>query len=109
MNSEWVRELRQRNLVRTVLDEYQAHELPLRRLVQDLQALSCEMTLAPAQWRELFQAEVNGLEVLYAIAIDREVLDDLPEDFRANVEAGVKNIGELMESLENLPIERGGH
>lgn len=59
--------------------------------------------MAPTDWLTAFQTEVNELEVLYAIALDQGVADDLPEDYRSNAEATERNLQALLEQLPALP------
>src|ERR1700736_4778792 len=105
MNEQWRREVRQRQLVRDVLAGYRNGDLALRRLVENLQALSDEMTLVTDAWRQKFQAEVNGLEVTYAVALDRGVADHLPGDFQSDIDESVRLLEAMMETLHAVPAD----
>ncbi|MFE4874074.1 hypothetical protein [Streptomyces sp. NPDC056682] len=99
MSEDMQREARQRALIAQALGEYRRGASALGGLSQDLQVLVLELQLAPKEWLAAFQAEVNELEVLYAIALDRGITEDLPADYRADADATVRNLEALLEQL----------
>ncbi|MEV7365433.1 hypothetical protein [Streptomyces sp. NPDC091299] len=64
--------------------------------------LELELRLVPQDWLADFQAEANGLEVLYAVALDRGVADDLTADYRADADETVRRLEALLEQLPPL-------
>jgi hypothetical protein len=67
-----------------------------------LQALGLELRLVPQEWLADFQAEVNELEVLYAVALDRGGAEDLPANYRADADETVRRLEALLEQLPPL-------
>ncbi|MFJ6121558.1 hypothetical protein [Streptomyces sp. NPDC092129] len=96
------RERRQRALVAQTLAAYQCGASTLERLSQALQVLTLELRLFPKDWLADFQAEVNGLEVLYAVALDRGVAEDLPTGYQAEADETVRRLEALLEQLPPL-------
>lgn len=105
MSNTTERELRQRQLVAETLSAYRLGKQALGRTVQDLQALACELRLVSPEWLADFQAEINGLEVLYAVALDRGVAPNLPTDYKAEADETMTKLGALLEQLP--PLEAG--
>ncbi|MFD5888714.1 hypothetical protein ACFWHQ_22370 [Streptomyces sp. NPDC060334] len=99
MNEATGREARQRELIEQALAAYGRGASTLRGLVEDLQALALELRMVPQEWLAGFQAEVNELEVLYAVALDRGVLDALPADYRADADETVHRLEVLLQTL----------
>ncbi|MFI1539829.1 hypothetical protein [Streptomyces anandii] len=107
MSDSIKREARQRTLVSRALEDYRSGACTLRRLCEGLQALTLELRLVPQEWLVDFQAEANALEVLYAVALDRDVLDDLPADYRTDIDETLAHIEALMAQLPALPDYKG--
>lgn len=93
---DWAREARQLALVSDTLRQYREGRSSLRRLAEDLYALALEIRLAPGEWVEDLEAEANGLESLYAVALDRGLADDLPEKWRRDVNAAVGRVETML-------------
>jgi hypothetical protein len=94
------REVRQ--LIAQTLSAYRSRASTTGQFVQNLQALVMELRLAPSGWLTDFQAEVNSPEVLYAVALDRGVADDLPADYRADADETVDRLEALLTRLPPL-------
>ncbi|MFF1410973.1 hypothetical protein ACFVX6_14475 [Streptomyces sp. NPDC058289] len=107
MSEATERETRQRQLIEQALATHGRGASTLEDLIRDLQALSVELWMVPQEWLGSFQAEVNELEVLYAIALDRGVADDLPEDYRADADEAVRRLTSLLQSLPPLADDDG--
>lgn len=102
MSEATERELRQRQLIAETLAAYRRGERAMEQSIQDLQVLAMELRLVSPEWLADFRAEVNGLEVLYAIALDRGVAHDLPADYKAEADETVNKLGALLEQLPPL-------
>jgi hypothetical protein len=103
MNEQQQREQRQRDLVGDALAGYRDDRIGLRRLVEDLEALTDQFELVTDAWREDFRAEVNELESIYATALYRDVADRLPDDFRDDAAAAVQRLVAMMAALDDVP------
>jgi hypothetical protein len=91
------REGRQRELVLAAIERYRAGRSSLRRVAEDLQALAPEFPAMPAAWQEELQSEVNNLDVTFAVAIDRDVADALPEE-------SVTEVAQTLDRIERLMV-----
>jgi len=96
---DWAREGRQLALISEALRQYRGGRSTLRRLAEELYALAQEIRLAPDEWVEDLEAEANGLESLYAVALDRGFVDDLPDSRRHDVDAAVGRVETMLISL----------
>jgi hypothetical protein len=65
------RELRQISLMKQRVDEFRRGDLYLGRLIADLEGLLAACELADEQWIDDFQSAWGGLEISYAVALDR--------------------------------------
>ncbi|MBT1189520.1 hypothetical protein HET69_37440 [Streptomyces sp. CJ_13] len=99
MNEATERGARQRELIEEALAAYGRGSSTLEGLIQDLQALALELWMVPQEWLAGFQAEVNELEVLYAVALDRGVADALPADYRVDADEAVNRLEFLLQTL----------
>ncbi len=97
------REARQRALIAAALAAYRRGASTLALLRQELAALALELELAPRDWLIDFQTEVNELEVLHAVAVDRRVVHDLPAEYRADADETVTRLESLLDRLPALP------
>ena len=66
-----LRERRQVALMRSQLDGFVAGSVPLPRLIADLEGLLNALEVLPDEWREEFRSAWGGLEISYAVALDR--------------------------------------
>lgn len=96
---DWAREARQLALVSDALRQYRGGRSSLRWLAEELYALAQGIRLAPDEWVEDLEAEANGLESLYAVALDRGFVDDLPDWRRHDVDAAVGRVETMLISL----------
>ena len=109
MEEYWEREMRQRALVTYVLDDYRTGRSGLRRLAEDLYSLSQQFRIAPEAWTSELQAEANGLESLYAIALDRGIAHDLPEEYLRHADEAVTRVQAMLLQLDPPPDDEDGH
>ncbi len=65
------RELRQLTLMQQRVEEFRRGDLYLGRLIADLEGLLEARELAEDQWIEEFRSARGGLEISYAVALDR--------------------------------------
>lgn len=71
MKSQFGRELRQLDLMAARLEAYRHDRLSLGPLINDLDALWNELTMAQGAWREELRGHWWTLEQVYAVALDR--------------------------------------
>jgi hypothetical protein len=96
------REERQLALIAEGLEGYRRGAMSLRALCRHLEALLPELRLVPPEWVDEVKAEVNGLDVLYAVAVDQGVADDLPDDYRAEVSETIRRLEGMLKRLPPL-------
>lgn len=99
MDEDLAREGRQRALLQRALDQYREGRLTLRVLAESLYALAEEINSASEDWIEELQAEANGLEAIYAIALDRGIAENLPEGSRRDVDEAIDRIETMLADL----------
>lgn len=58
------------------LAEFQNGRVGLHRLVNDLEALLHELEQTPEEWKDEFVKAWGGLEIAYALAVDRGTTHD---------------------------------
>ena len=66
-----LRERRQVALMRSQLEEFVGGSVPLPRLIADLEGLLNALEVLPDEWRDDFHSAWGGLEISYAVALDR--------------------------------------
>ena len=65
------RERRQLQLMIRVISDFRQGTIPISRAINDLEALGSELQLAPPTWHDDFVESWSGLEIAYAVALDR--------------------------------------
>jgi hypothetical protein len=93
---EMPRELRLRELARAELTNYRAGKIPLGRLVDNLDTLWSQ--LEPSTWHDAFREHWWTLEQIYAVGLDRQELDALPDDVVTDIETAVTALEALAET-----------
>jgi hypothetical protein len=91
------RDQRQYALMGDRLSSFRAGSLDLGRTLADLRGLQDALDLAPEGWRDEFQTAWNGLELMYAVAIDGG--DQIPD-------ADTAEVRDLVSRLEALVADQ---
>jgi hypothetical protein len=95
------RERRQLRLMQDRLDRFQAGDLSIGPVINDLEALLYQLELAAEPWRDDFIEAWSDLEIPYAVALDRQT--PIPTAVDTTVSEGVERLLALVRSrLEEL-------
>ena len=65
------RERRQLRLMIHTISDFRRGRIPIQQAIDDLEALSSELRLAPPTWHDDFVECWSGLEIGYAVTLDR--------------------------------------
>jgi hypothetical protein len=90
------------------LEAFRRGAISLRKLVEDLRSLVEALELSSPAWKEEFVGEWWTLEQVYAVAIDRNELDDLPTESEQLVETAVASLREMVVGAMNSIREAAG-
>ena len=93
MSDEMTPELRLHDLAQRVIVDFRTSRISLKRLVDDLDTIWSN--LDASSWRDEFRGHWWTLEQVYAVALDRRELDNLPSD-------AIDDIEEALRGLEGL-------
>lgn len=66
------RDARQYDLMARRLHEFRSGEIPIGRVIADLEGLLNALAMASEDWEEAFREEWATLEIDYAVALDRQ-------------------------------------
>lgn len=80
---------RQYELMLDRLNAFTRGAISLRKLIEDLRSLAEALEHPPPTWKEKFLGDWWTLEQVYAVAVDRDELDDLPPESQDLVDGAV--------------------
>lgn len=91
---------RQLTLMADRLVRFRSGEVPLRRLIDDLNSLWSELEV-PGDWSERFRSHWWTLEQVYSVAVDRGQVDPLPADFSVLISEAVDSMTFMLDELDS--------
>ncbi len=94
MGDEMTPELRRHDLARRVIADYRTSKISLKRLIDDLDTIWSD--LEASGWRDEFRGHWWTLEQVYAVALDREELNQLPRDAVGDIEEALRGLEGLL-------------
>ena len=95
-----LRERRQVALMRSQLDGFVAGSVPLPRLIADLEGLLNALEVLPEDWRDEFRSAWGGLEISYAVALDR--LTPIPDASDSGVADDLFDLRVLIDRADRI-------
>ena len=95
-----LRERRQVALMRSQLEGFVAGSVPLPRLITDLEGLLNALEVLPDEWRDEFRSAWGGLEISYAVALDR--LTPIPDASDSGVADDLFELRVLIDRADRL-------
>jgi hypothetical protein len=93
---EMTPDLRLRTVASSALGGYRAGSVPLRRLIDDLDAVW--NNLSSSEWSDDFRGHWWTLEQVYAVALDRGQLNAMPSDSLAAIDEAIAGLEALVNS-----------
>jgi hypothetical protein len=95
------REQRQFSLMREGVAKFRAAEVPIGRLIADLEGLLGALQETPESWRDRFTEEWSVLEIAYAVALDRRT--PIPTAASGEIAEALGNMDRLLDEVQGQP------
>lgn len=94
-----LRDRRQLALMADRLAGFRVGEVSLRHLIEDLNSIWSELEIS-GDWPDRFRSHWWTLEQVYAVAVDRDQVDQLPADLHVLVGEAVDAMSFLLDEFE---------